>query len=59
MEPLILDPSNQFGSTPFAANAILALIASCLCLALVRPVLYKIAPSILFQTHESLQSGKY
>ena len=59
MEPLILLPSNQFGSTPIAGNAILALIARFFCIALVSTVLYKIAPSIVFQCHESLQSGKY
>ena len=59
MEPVILIPSNQCGSPHFGDIAILASLDIFLSLMLVRLVNNKIAPPIVYQSHDSLQSGKY
>ena len=60
MEPVILTLSHRVGSSQIAIKAaILALLVISLSLVLVRRVLYKIAPPLVHQSHESLQCGKY
>ena len=59
MEPVILNQRNPFGSAKFASPAILATLVISLCIELVSRTFHKIAPPLVHQSHESLQSGKY